>query len=229
MLSSAGVLPGDIVVLPEMFDTGFSFAIERTSDADDQTLHFLKQLSRELSCTIQGSRTVVREDGRGLNRATITGPTGEVLVEYDKVHLFSPGREPERFAGGDRVVTFAWAGLTACPAVCYDLRFPELFRRGLAMGAELFAIGANWPTAREAHRRALSIARAIENQAFVFSVNRCGRDPHLEYAGGSLAVSPRGEILAEAGDREQVVSVEIRPEDVREWRQSFSAWRDGRL
>lgn len=223
------VAPGDLVVLPEMFDSGFSFTIERTNDADSATLHFLQDLARELRCTIQGSRTVIGPEGRGLNRATIVGEHGQILCEYDKIHLFSPGREPERFSPGARVVTYAWNGMTICPAICYDLRFPELFRAGLKMGAQMFALGANWPTPREHHRVALSIARAIENQAFVASVNRCGRDPQFAYAGGSLVVGPKGDVLARADDRECVLSVEIDAEAVTRWRGEFSAWRDGAM
>src|SRR5690606_23399722 len=119
--------------------------------------------------------------------------------------------------------------LTICPAICYDLRFPELFRIGLGMGAEAFCLGANWPQARQNHWRALAIARAIENQAFVFALNRTGADPHLQYGGGSIAVGPKGEILGELGDEEQVLSVEVDPEVVHAWRREFPAWRDLRL
>jgi predicted amidohydrolase len=137
----------------------------------------------------------------------------------------NPPPSPLPLGGG----TKAAEALKVCPAICYDLRFPELFRRGLLMGAEVFAIGSNWPANREFHRRALSIARAIENQAFVLSVNRTGRDPGLEYPGGTLAISPRGEVLGELGSEEGVMSVEIDPGDVRRWRSVFPAWRDHRL
>lgn len=224
---------GDLVVLPEMFDTGFSFKLEKTADHDGATLAALCSLAGEYGVTIHGSRTVVGEDGRGRNRVTAVGPEGQVLVEYDKIHPFSFGRESEFFTGGDAVVTYPWNAkgdnLKACPAICYDLRFPELFRRGLLMGADLFVLGANWPKPRKVHRRVLSIARAIENQAFMISVNRAGTDPYLEYAGGSLVVSPTGEVVAEAGEGEEILTVEIDPSAVREWRAKFPAWRDVRL
>src|SRR5690606_9236143 len=116
-----------------------------------------------------------------------------------------------------------------CPAVCYDLRFPELFRLGLKAGAEVFALGSNWPAPRESHRRILSIARAIENQALVLSVNRVGSDPALTYAGGTLAVGPKGDILGELGDTEDVLTVSLDLVALREWRNTFPAWRDTRL
>jgi omega-amidase len=248
LLTTHRVEPGDLVVLPEMFDTGFSFNIESTADTDVRegerapesgaTLDFLRTLASDLRATVHGSRTVIGSDARGRNMATIVGPSGELLCEYAKIHPFSYGRETERFTGGDTVVTYPWTRAadapvadrtTVCPAVCYDLRFPELFRLGLRSGAEVYAIGSNWPAAREAHRRTLSIARAIENQTFVLSVNRVGADPALTYAGGTLAVGPKGDILGELDNAEGVLSVPIDMLALREWRTTFPAWRDTKL
>jgi len=230
MVAKADPAPGDLVVLPEMFDTGFSFSLDSTADSDGATLAHLKALAQDRRVTVQGARTVrVEATGQAFNRATVIGPDGGVLADYSKVHPFSLGREQERFTGGDRVVTYAWEPLTVCPAVCYDLRFPELFRRGLLMGADAFVLGANWPGSRAHHWRALLIARAIENQAFVLGVNRVGRDPTLAYAGGSIAVGPRGDVLGELGPEEAVLSVEIDPREVRAWREKFPAWRDIKL
>ena len=233
MLQEARVQPGSLVLLPEMFDTGFSFRLEKTADADGATLAALSTLAARLQVTLQGSRSVVGPDGKGRNRATIVGPDGKLLAEYDKIHPFSFGRESEFFSGGDTVVTYPWDDgrdrTIVCPAICYDLRFPELFRIGMAQGAEVLAIGANWPAPRALHRRALLIARAIENQAFALGVNRAGRDPHLEYAGGSAAVSPKGEVIAQLDDGPAVARVELDMAQLREWRAAFPAWKDGRL
>lgn len=231
LVRGAGVGAGDLIVLPEMFDTGFSFRLEHTADADQRTLGFLSMLAKETRTTIHGSRSTIGSDGRGRNCATIIGPDGSLVCEFEKIHPFTLGKEVEFFSGGREVKTYAWAGegdwkTTVCPAVCYDLRFPELFRIGLIKGAEVIAIGANWPASREFHRRTLSIARAIENQAFVLSVNRCGKDPSLEYGGGTLAISPRGEILGELKGEQGVLSVEIDLDDLRRWRRTFPAWKD---
>ena len=230
MLERAQVAAGDLVLLPEMFDTGFSLNVERTEDRDKQSARFVSALARRTQTTVQAGITVPGAAEKRLNRAIACGPSGETLCEYDKIHPFSYGRESERFVGGSSVLTYPWgagdAALSVCPAVCYDLRFPELFRAGLAMGAQVYAIGANWPSARAAHWRALLIARAIENQAFVLGVNRSGSDPHLDYPGGSIAVDPHGRVLGEAGAGEEVLSVEVRPEFVREWREVFPAWKD---
>jgi predicted amidohydrolase len=237
LLEAVTTHPGDLVVLPEMFDTGFSFNLDRTADRRGDTLAFLQDLARRRQLTVHGARTVIGPDGRGLNRATAIGPRGQILAEYDKIHPFCLGSpsEAERFTAGSRVITYPWTptdgGPTAsvCPAICYDLRFPELFRTGMLAGAEVFAVGSNWPVTREFHRRTLSIARAIENQAFVLSVNRVGRDPSLEYGGGSLAVSPRGEVLGELASDEGVLSVPIDLDDLRRWRAVFPVLKDARL
>lgn len=252
---SQRIAPGDLVVLPEMFDTGFSFNLEVTADTDSSTLAFLRSFARERQITLHGSRTVLGPDGRGRNRATIIGPGGDILCEYDKIHPFSFGRECERFTGGDTVMTYVWnadvrpeargggspvtrdqsasaqaaSSITVGPAICYDLRFPELFRRGAKLGAEMFVLGANWPSPRKLHREVLTIARAIENQAYMLCVNRAGRDPFLDYAGGSMAVDPKGEVIGRMDEREGVLSVPIDPGLVRSWRAQFPALRDMRL
>ncbi|MCA9297678.1 MAG: hypothetical protein KDA28_01350, partial [Phycisphaerales bacterium] len=185
--------PGDLVVLPEMFDSGFSINTAVTADTGDRTLEFLRTLSSDLEVTIQGSRTRV-ESGMGLNTAPVLD-SGRLRCEYVKIHPFP--KEAETFRPGTDVLTYDWNGLTVSPSICYDLRFPDVFRRGLDQGAEVLALGANWPCARQHHWRALLIARAIENQAFMLGVNRTGDDPYLHYDGGTIAIDPKGEILGE--------------------------------
>jgi len=243
LLDGVAVEPGDLVVLPEMFDSGFSLRTERTAD-DGRTLAYVSRLADDLGATVVAGRTLAGcaggSCGKATNRATVVGPPRwpppggvEHLADYAKVHPFSFGREGEAFEGGREVAVFDWHGpagaVRCCPAVCYDLRFPELFRIGLAMGAEAYVVIANWPAARQGHWRALLVARAIENQALVLGVNRCGDDPHLAYAGGTIAVGPQGEVLGELGGEQGVLSVDADVERVREWRATFAAWRDGRL
>lgn len=234
LLSDHTVSPGDLIVLPEMFDTGFSFRLHATADRDQTTLRFLRDLATQHKATVHGSRTVLDANGRGLNRTTVLGPDGTTLAEYDKRHPFSLGqpgqRECDAFAPGDRCVTYSWhcgdQTLAVCPLICYDLRFPELFREGLKAGAEMFVVPANWPDARTAHWRTLLAARAIENQAFVLGVNRAGSDPALRYPGASMAIDPLGQVLLEADAREQVACLEIRRSTLDDWRTRFPAWRE---
>lgn len=236
LISAARVRDNDLIVLPEMFDTGFSFNLAATADASGRTLNVLRSIARELGVTIHGSRTVLGPDGKGRNCATAVGHNGTLLAEYYKIHPFSYGREAEHFSPGDRIVTYPWIWGRAAdqrtvvaPTICYDLRFPELYRHGMLAGAELFPIGANWPAPRKVHRRALAIARAIENLAFVVCVNRAGADPFLAYEGGSVAIDHQGEILAEAGAEETVLTVDLDFAALRRWRDEFPALRDARL
>lgn len=230
LLDRADVEPGDFVLLPEMFDTGFSFNIEKTNDKGGSTIAFLVELASEFQVMVQGGRTVAAcHKCAASNVATVVGADGKVVAEYAKVHPFSIGRENEAFEGGSEVLVYQWGGVKVCPAICYDLRFPELFRLGMLKGAEVFALGACWPSARQHHWRALLIARAIENQAYVLGCNRTGKDPALEYVGGSIVVSPKGEVLGELGAEASVLSVQVDGGEVRRWREKFPAWRDVKL
>jgi omega-amidase len=230
LLSGTRPQPGDLVLLPEMFDTGFSVNIPRTAD-NGQTLAFLQSLVSKFAVLVQGGRTVLTASGPQ-NVMTILGPSTEHPAEYAKVHPF--GKEVGIMVPGCDVVLYDWpgAGLRIAPAICYDLRFPELFRAALSRGAQAYAIGACWPAIRHNHWRALLCARAIENQAFVFACNRVGCDPPppagpgLTYAGGSLVIGPRGEILGELASAEGVLSVEIDPSLLHRWRAEFPAWRE---
>jgi len=228
LLDRAEVSRGDLIVLPEMFDTGFSFNVDRTNDKAGRTLGFLCELADDIGVTVQGGRTIAA-CGRcaAKNVMSVAAPGNKVLAEYVKIHPFQ--REAERFEGGHELVLYEWNQLQVCPAICYDLRFPELFRLGLMKGAQAFAIGACWPSVRAHHWRALLIARAIENQAFVFAANRTGSDPMLKYAGGSMVIGPRGEVLGELKEESAVLSVAIDPGDLQAWRGAFGAWKDARL
>lgn len=225
--------PGTFVLLPELGDTGFSLDLDRI--VDDRTLVWATGLARRMQVYLQPgfARRMTSNAGDpppGRNCAAIIAPDGLILGEYQKVHPFSYGKESQFYAGGDHLLIKTCGDprdfAEVCPLICYDLRFPELWRLAALAGAEVFTIGASWPAARQHHWRALCIARAIENQAYVVAVNRCGRDPHLEYAGGSLIVSPKGEIVAEAQNLPMVVQADLDFPALRGWRAEFPARRD---
>jgi predicted amidohydrolase len=230
--------PGTFVLLPELGDTGFSMDLDRI--VDDQSLAWAVDLARRRKIFLQhgfARRSPVAKGGsghvlKGRNCAVIISPTGEMLADYEKIHPFSYGREADHFTGGDHLSIADCGEVKVCPLICYDLRFPELWRAAVLTegdeSAEVFTIGASWPAARQAHWRALCIARAIENQAYVVAVNRCGRDPHVAYAGGSIMVSPRGEIVAEATEKPQVLQGHVDVQALRAWRTEFPALRDAR-
>lgn len=235
LLTAAPVNPGDLVLLPEMFAVGFSLNTDVTADRGE-TLQYLQRLAEDTGALVQGGRPVRPCDcDKALNRMSALDGSAtppRLLAEYDKIHPFSFAREPEAFAGGDTIVTYRWGGadgLAVAPIICYDLRFPELFRLAALQGAECFALGACWPRTRQYHWRALAIARAIECQAFMLACNRTGNDPFLEYAGGSIVIDPQGNVLGELGDEEGVLSVEIDPGAARAWREQFPVLRDAKL
>lgn len=224
LLEQVNLPSGTFVLLPELGDTGFSFNLDVI--VDDQTLTWGAEIARRHSIYLQVGYAALGDDGKGRNNATIIGPDGETIGTYQKVHPFSYGREIEHFTGGDHVLVRTVHDAAIAPLICYDLRFPELWRLATQAGAHVFTIGASWPDARQAHWRTLLIARAIENQAYVVAVNRIGRDPHLGYAGGSIIIDPAGTILAEADQTESVLTAEVDPAKVRDWRATFPALND---
>lgn len=230
LLDGIPPLDNDLILLPEMFDTGFSLNLDITAHDAERSESFLRDLARERKAIVGASISVLGPDDLGRNRFLAFNPSGECIAQYDKIHPFSFGRESERFAGGDSVTTFDWSGTCVFPTICYDLRFPELFRAGIDRKAEVLTIVANWPSARQEHWRALCIARAIENQAWVLALNRVGSDPHLDYAGGSIIVDPRGTVIGEgSSDREEVLVAPIDREAVRRWRDKFPALADRKI
>jgi len=228
-LAAAKIEPGALVALPEMFATGFSMNVSATAEpADGPTHQFLAGLARQYQVTVVGGVVTRGADGRGLNQAVAFDPTGELLARYSKIHPFSFAGETKHFAGGSEIATFTWQGLKVAPFVCYDLRFPEIFRHAVRRGAELLVVIANWPEARESHWQALLRARAIENQCYLVGVNRVGSDPLVRYAGHSLILDPRGEPLAIAGSEPEVLSAQVERNPLVEYRQKFPALNDVR-
>jgi omega-amidase len=204
LLAEAAPARDSLVVLPEMFATGFSMNAEVIAEPyGGPTELFLSRIAREFGiCLIAGAAMRCR-DGKARNKALVFSPAGELLAFYAKMQLFTPGGEPEHYTPGERPVAFRWGDCTISPFICYDLRFPEIFRAALAAHQpELFVVIANFPEKRIQHWVRLLQARAIENQAYVVGANRLGRDPYYTYAGRSMIVDPQGEILADGADRE---------------------------
>jgi predicted amidohydrolase len=165
------------------------------------------------------------------NTQVVLGPDGALVASYRKVHLFGfNGGETTVMRGGGDLVVVPGTPLGAVGlATCYDLRFPELFRSLVEAGAEAFVIPAGWPERRQTHWQVLSRARAIENQAYVLACNEAGTHGGVPIAGLSMVVDPQGEVLAEAGTGEEVLSVEVDPTRVAAWRGAFPALDDRRL
>ena len=211
----------DVVVLSEMFQTGF--VTEPKSIADDgRTLAWMQRVAKEHDCAIVGS-VVVNEAERYYNRLYFVKPTGEVEW-YDKRHLFSVGGEDRRFTAGDRRVVVEWRGVRYLLEICYDLRFPVWSRQRGDYDVAIYS--ALWPKPRRAVWRTLLQARAIENQAWVVGVNRVGSEPELEYAGDSMVVDHMGRIVADAENGECVEVVELESDEILRFRERFNVSRD---
>ena len=231
LIMAAKVPAGSLVVLPEMFATGFSMEVsaiaEQVSDAS-LTGAFLSHTAKEFRIYLIGGLVSSVTGGRGRNQAVVFSPEGKEIARYSKCQPFTLGGESQHYEAGQEIVTFNWQGFTVAPFVCYDLRFPELFRAAVRRETQLFAVIANWPVKRIHHWITLLQARAIENQAYVVGVNRTGTDPKYNYNGHSLIVNPHGEILADAGTGEGVISAEADLEILKAWRAEFPALQDMR-
>jgi omega-amidase len=229
LLENAPPEPDALVLLPEMFATGFSMDVARIAEpAGGETEQFLQQLARSYRVTVIGGVARMGPDGLGRNRALVIGTDGATIADYAKLHPFSFGEESRHYRGGEALLTFPWAGTHVLPSICYDLRFPELFRRGTRAGAEVITVIAQWPAAREHHWLTLLAARAIENQCYVAACNRIGHDPRNAYRGRSLILDPRGQILADADSRETVISAQLDMAALRQYRRDFPALADMR-
>ncbi len=231
LLARAAAADPDLVVLTEMFATGFSMRTHITAEtADGPTVGWLQEQARTYGVLVAGSLPLLSADASGDERPTntlmVVGPAG-VVARYDKIHPFSYAGEHERFRAGDEPVSIEVAGARVGLSVCYDLRFANLYwNRAPAVDVEV--VVANWPSARRQHWRALLDARAIENQCFVVGLNRVGSGHRLDYAGDSRIVDPLGEVIVGAAAQESVLTADIDPARVAEVRASLPFREDRR-
>jgi predicted amidohydrolase len=229
-IASAAADGAGLVVLAEMFPTGFSMATERVAQpVDGPSTQFLVEQARATGAWVCGSIPTQGDalDPRATNRFVLAGPQGE-RHHYDKLHPFTFAGEHERYRPGDATRTVEVNGVRVTPFVCYDLRFADDFWAEAA-GTDLYVVVANWPAARRAHWQTLLRARAIENQAYVLGVNRVGTGDGIDYAGDSAIVDPFGVELAVAdAGAEQIISAEIDPARVAEVRATYPFLRDRR-
>ena len=219
---------GSLIVMPEMFATGFSMNTAATRQgADRETERYLRTLAKKHCSAVIGGLVSEAASGRCHNESVCFDANGDELARYAKMQPFSLGGESAVHEAGAAITTFEWSGLKIAPFICYDLRFPELAREAvLKHGAEMLIYIASWPIKRHQHWLTLLQARAIENLCCVVGVNRCGTDPFFSYPGRSGVVDPHGVIIADAGAREGVVRVRIEPEEVTGWRAEFPALQD---
>jgi omega-amidase len=216
----------DLVVLPEMFTTGFTMQPEAVAELPaSDTEEWLSRQARQLDAAVTGSH-VCRDGDRFFNRMLFATPDGTVAC-YDKRHLFRMAGEHEQYAAGRSPVVVPWRGLRFALQVCYDLRFPVWSRRRPDYDYDALIYVANWPAVRRDAWRALLVARAIENLSYVIGVNRLGADgAGLEYAGDSLVADPRGRLVADPLDSPGVTLATLDYTALRQFRDRFPAHLD---
>ena len=192
----------DVILLPELWSTGYyPTPVENFADVDgERTIEFLCAAAKKFSVNIIGGSVIVSSGGKIFNRCHVANRRGEPVAAYDKTHLFSFAQEDKVFTAGDKISVVELDGVRCGLAICYDLRFPEFIRKITLAGAEIIFIPAAWSLKRLTPRQILTKARAIENQIFVVFANASGK---------SELVNPRGEVIAESGCGEEILTAEI--------------------
>ncbi|MEV6803852.1 carbon-nitrogen family hydrolase [Streptomyces sp. NPDC051132] len=221
----------DLVVLPELWTTG-AFAYEEfgreAEPLEGPTYETMAKAASDAGVWLHAGSIPERDpEGPLYNTSLVFSPSGELAAAYRKIHRFGFDKgEAVLMGAGREPVTVRLPGTTLGVATCYDLRFPELFRALVDAGAETLVIPAGWPERRRAHWTLLAQARAVENQAFVLACGTAGTHAGVPQAGHSIVVDPWGEVLAEAGPGEEVLTVDIDPAKVAATREQFPALKD---
>lgn len=219
----------DLIILPEMFPTGFSMEAAKLAEPMNLTVcRWMKQLAAQTKATVTGS-AIISEGGKFYNRLLWVNPDG-YTEHYDKRHLFRMASEDQVFSPGLKLPIFNLKGWEICPQVCYDLRFPVWSRNGWEndiAGYDIIFYIASWPAARTSAWDALLPARAIENLAYSLGVNRIGNDGNgIAYSGHSAAYDFRGDKISDLGEKDQIKTVIFSAEKLQEFRTKFPAWKD---
>lgn len=216
----------DLVILPEMFNTGFTMnAAGLAEEMNGKTLAWMQEFAISEGIAITGS-LIVKENNRYYNRMVFAGPGKEIYC-YDKSHLFRMEKETKYFEKGVRQVIVPYMGFNINLQICYDLRFP-VWSRNVSNGYDLMIYVASWPAARRNVWNTLLPARAIENQCYVAGVNRIGTDGEgISYTGDSVIIGPKGDVLLKTSvNTGQVITSEISLDDLKEFRNKFPVWQD---
>lgn len=228
-LDNAQAAGAELVVFPEMFNTGFSFPTgDLAREAQELGCEFLAENSRQTGMYIAASMPkVVEGDDRPFNTTYVYGPAG-LLGEYSKIHLISALGEDKLYQGGKTQLTVQLGEFRVSFFICYDLRFPQIFST-IAEQTDLYVVVANWPASRQTHWETLLAARAIENQAYVVGVNRVGQGGGLDFCGGSKVFSPKGEVIADGDDQQKIIVADLKLDEVSSWREQFKCLKDRQL
>ena len=219
----------EIVVLPEMFSTGFSMQPDLFAETmEGETVQWMKDIAETNKIIVTGS-IIIEEDGQYFNRLIWMLPNGQ-LGYYDKRHLFAYGEEDKHYTGGNKRLIASVKGWKINLLICYDLRFPVWSRQQSGENEteyDLLIYVANWPERRSHAWKTLLCARAIENQCYVAGVNRVGKDnKNIYHSGNSLVIDPLGQVLYHMADEEDVFTITLQKEDLDKARTQFPFWKD---
>jgi len=217
----------ELIILPEMFNTGFTMNTALAEPMNGKTMAWMAQIAQKYKCVVTGS-LMIGENGNCYNRLIWMLPDGS-FSKYDKRHLFAMGKEHEKFTAGTERLIVELKGWKICPMICYDLRFP-VWTRNLDGVYDLLIVVANWPEKRALHWRTLIPARAVENQAYVIAVNRVGYDGNEVYhSGDSSCIGPGGNVVYYKRDEEDVYTFSISAEELAKNRRLFPFLQDADL
>lgn len=216
----------DIIILPEMFATGFTMNAEKYFEImDGKIVNWMKEKSIEKNAAICGS-LIIKESNKYYNRFVFVCPDGAIFT-YDKKHLFRMGEEHNQFSSGTQQIIIDYKGFKILPTVCYDIRFPVWLRRTKKINYDMMIVVANWPERRAEHWKTLLQARAIENQSYVIGVNRIGNDGNgIYHAGDSSVINAKGEIIFQQTHQSFAKTVNINLDELTTWRNTFPVIED---
>ena len=219
-----------VIILPEMFSTGFSMKPEQLAETmDGETIKWMQKVAADKKVIVTGS-VIITEDGNFYNRLVWMLPNGQYGY-YNKRHLFAFAEEDKHYTGGTERFIASVNGWKINLMVCYDLRFPvwarQQFDEDNNFEYDALIYVANWPERRSHAWKSLLQARAIENQCYVIGVNRVGEDGNgIYHSGDSMVIDPLGEMLYHKKDEEDIFTVTLKKEDLQEVRNKFQFWRD---
>ena len=222
----------DVIVMPEIWTTGYSLGKikEDATKIDSELIGKIKKIAKDNSTNIiAGSIPIIDEKMNVTNSSLVINRSGEVIFQYDKIHLFGMFNEKNFFKQGENVDVYKLDGITCGTAICYDLRFPEYFRYLALKGAKIIFVPAEWPKLREDVWKLLLKARAVENQIFICAVNCAGSFKGEKFAGNSMIISPTGEVLVQADAEEQVASFEIDLDEITKLQNKIDVLADSRM
>lgn len=215
----------EVLFLPEMSFTGFSMNTALTAESDKFTVNQMKEFCKKYNIAL-GFGWVRRCEERAENCYTVVDKTGKELSTYSKIHPFSYGGEDKFFVRGKELVSYKLEDMTFSTAICYDVRFPELFQ-GICKNnkTDAIVIPANWPVKRAEHWKTLIRARAIENQVYIVAVNCIGEIGGTKYSGDSCIINPNGEVVECAEDYDELIFAEL-DYDIESLRKTFPVRQD---